>query len=768
MARFVVVAFAVLASCASSVGGNVVRTGIPDLEDTLRAAQSGEHVPELVGHLSFLQVAEDDDLQELKKQLTAMKTKVEAEQDEEKESKRMLLEESKKANESKRALDRLQEQNQRMEKESERKDLVLAEVQKRLGAGASPSLMAFASSVSRVEALATARKLGAAKKEVEELQEEKMEAQEKLKDQQVALTKLNKDIQEHTRSVDHMKARNEELGVMVSDMGKAESRKVKEVNAESDHIRSYFTSLDKELKKAREKKADLDAQLAQFEVQRKNEEERFNTEVAEVKDVAKQVEDANRDFKNAKMEIRVIESQIQEQQQNVSEKQAALDRANREYDQEKHAAAAGEAEFVKLTHEVDSKQKEVADKQQQLAEIQSKAKAAKLLLDKEQQKTAEAQQRFQKDMSDLEAKAQKDAAQAEVDFQSAKKSLEAAAQAAEKNFAAQLQNYQKQQEGEIEKAKLDAEESRRKETIRRREAAQEQLLNISQQLDDAKSESVQQGRLEKSLRHQLSNAKAEEANKLGSYRLTMVDLEKRLELDRQRSNSKVQKAKNDLATLQDEVLSDEQAVKSKKEEFAKMQQEASEMEMKATEARTETATEVKHIKAKIRAAVAMEKKGREMLQHTAHLEAEKLRKQIMSEKGMEEEQVGALKDQLKVLEQNEEKKAKVRKTAKAEEASHKEQKGKNVKLKAGAKHEEKIVKANQKEQKDKGDKLKAKTKHEEKVMKEHKGKNDVLKAGAKQKENIGKEKGKSDKLKAGAKSQARNGKASKKSFLAKE
>eukprot|EP00931_Biecheleriopsis_adriatica_P111903 TRINITY_DN8637_c0_g2_i2.p1 TRINITY_DN8637_c0_g2~~TRINITY_DN8637_c0_g2_i2.p1 ORF type:complete len:754 (-),score=302.37 TRINITY_DN8637_c0_g2_i2:211-2472(-) len=753
MARFVVVAFAVLASCASSVGGNVVRTGIPDLEDTLRAAQSGEHVPELVGHLSFLQVAEDDDLQELKKQLTAMKTKVEAEQDEEKESKRMLLEESKKANESKRALDRLQEQNQRMEKESERKDLVLAEVQKRLGAGASPSLMAFASSVSRVEALATARKLGAAKKEVEELQEEKMEAQEKLKDQQVALTKLNKDIQEHTRSVDHMKARNEELGVMVSDMGKAESRKVKEVNAESDHIRSYFTSLDKELKKAREKKADLDAQLAQFEVQRKNEEERFNTEVAEVKDVAKQVEDANRDFKNAKMEIRVIESQIQEQQQNVSEKQAALDRANREYDQEKHAAAAGE---------------EVADKQQQLAEIQSKAKAAKLLLDKEQQKTAEAQQRFQKDMSDLEAKAQKDAAQAEVDFQSAKKSLEAAAQAAEKNFAAQLQNYQKQQEGEIEKAKLDAEESRRKETIRRREAAQEQLLNISQQLDDAKSESVQQGRLEKSLRHQLSNAKAEEANKLGSYRLTMVDLEKRLELDRQRSNSKVQKAKNDLATLQDEVLSDEQAVKSKKEEFAKMQQEASEMEMKATEARTETATEVKHIKAKIRAAVAMEKKGREMLQHTAHLEAEKLRKQIMSEKGMEEEQVGALKDQLKVLEQNEEKKAKVRKTAKAEEASHKEQKGKNVKLKAGAKHEEKIVKANQKEQKDKGDKLKAKTKHEEKVMKEHKGKNDVLKAGAKQKENIGKEKGKSDKLKAGAKSQARNGKASKKSFLAKE
>ncbi|CAJ1417364.1 unnamed protein product [Effrenium voratum] len=206
--------------------------------------------------VSFLQVDSEDDLAAVQKELAEVKAKIQEEQKEGQNSNRHLLEESRELVASQRRLSQLREHAKRLEREAKSKDGALLAAEKKLSG--EHAAQAGARNANKPQALAMARKIGAARQEVRQLKADRQELLEKLRSQQEALDKVSLDIKRHSDSVAALKERSKNLEEMMANMDKADEKQLQKATSESQRIQSFFASMDKELQKARARKAELE------------------------------------------------------------------------------------------------------------------------------------------------------------------------------------------------------------------------------------------------------------------------------------------------------------------------------------------------------------------------------------------------------------------------------------------------------------------------------------------------------------------------------
>ncbi|CAE7769970.1 COMT, partial [Symbiodinium pilosum] len=257
--------------------------------------------------------------------------------------------------------------------------------------------------------------------------------------QQQALDKVNFEIKQHSENVAQLKERSQNLEEMMANMDQADALQVQKATQESERIQSFFASMNKEIEKAKDKKADLDARIAQLNVQKYKEEKRAKNQEQEARSVAMEVEQATSELQSVKQEISQLNGQIKQQQAKEDKVQTELQKEQARYQQELKDRAVRDQQIDGLTIELAAKSKEASKLEAQYIKLQRKARAAKRLLEKEKAKAKEQEKEAQ---AQLQQEKEKAAAQARDDAAEVKKvqeMLAKEAKIAKESFAEEVQ-----------------------------------------------------------------------------------------------------------------------------------------------------------------------------------------------------------------------------------------------------------------------------------------------------------------------------------------
>jgi len=621
---------------------------------------SEEHVKDLTKQLkeakarapaapmSFLQLASasEDELAATQKELAEVKSKIRAAQQSGRDANAKLAIESRSVLVTQRELSQFRERNKRLEKEAKRSDAAFLKAQQKLGA---PDAVAFASGGAH-QALATARKIGAAKEEVQQLQMDRAELLAKLSSQQQALEKMNFEIKQHSDNVARLRERSENLEEIMTNMDKADAVQVDKATQESQRIQSFFASMNKEIQKAKDKKADLDARIASLQSQRSREELRAKNQAEEAREVANEVEQANSELHSVREEINKLHSQIGEQQQKEEKMKGELLKERIRYQQELKDKTIRDQQIDGLATELAAKSKEASSLEAQYIKLQRKERAAKRLLEKEKAKAKEQELAAQKQIEQEKEHAEEQVKEDAKKLQHVQEMLQKEAILAKEGFDEEVKQVEARHKKEVQEQehKIAQQVELEKGQVAEKVAHLEVELRHEQKI--ARDQAAAAAQKEEEMRRELKKTKEAEEEKVRAYRKSMTDLEASLQEQRKASMGKVQEAKLSLQQVQDEVVAVEQALAAKKEELARVEKEAKSAEERANLAEHQEQEQEKHLQAKLQAANLMERRGKTALQRQAEHQAAKLRKMIQDEKAMEQEQVSELEAEIRQAE----------------------------------------------------------------------------------------------------------------------
>ena len=93
-----------------------------------------------------------------------------------------------------------------------------------------------------------------------------------------------------------IESRCRDLREMMRNMDKADQKQLHQATAESQRIQPLFASVDQDLRKAQQKKAEPNAKVVEILYQREKEEQRAKNEESEEKFIGSEVEDAEKEL----------------------------------------------------------------------------------------------------------------------------------------------------------------------------------------------------------------------------------------------------------------------------------------------------------------------------------------------------------------------------------------------------------------------------------------------------------------------------------------
>lgn len=285
------------------------------------------------------------------------------------------------------------------------------------------------------------------------------------------------------------------------------------------------------------------------------------------------------------------------------EQQLSMDEANIMEDQlmaKQQAHQDRKKQKSKLKAEVDDRkqEKDVSVMMQRYQNLVIKAKTAKALLPKEEKKAKEEVERFRKKHEDEENRAEQQ--------------ILTEAKLQKDTMTAQVASYQ------------------------------QQLLEEKQKEKEAPVAFAR----EAEVRQAMKKIKQEEKKKLEEYQQEMQRLDQQLDEQKKVSAQKIEAARSDVQSLQQEVLEEEEDLKAKQAALQREQEQASQMEDKAMQEEKLEATKERELQEKVKESLDEEEKGKLVLQRQAYSQVAKLRKMISAEEALEKEQVEALERQI--------------------------------------------------------------------------------------------------------------------------
>jgi len=507
---------------------------------------------------SFLQLSasEAEEIAEMKKELADVKSKISKERREGQLTQEKLMASSRQVEATQKKLKKLQEAKKRHPGKAAKKTPVVA----------------------------MGKKVGAARQELAQLKVQRQELRKQLRDQQEALDHVNLDVKRYSEHVKQLKSRSHDLQEMMKNMQLADKKQLKQATAESHRIQKMFASVDQELQKARAKKAQLDAKVAQVAYERKKEEQRAKNEESEAKTIGAEVDQAENELHQVKQEITKLNVEIFQEQQKAQAAEKTMREEQQKYQEELKTKQLREEQVQKMMALLTTKDEAMTSLEGRFSKLQRKAKAAQQLLDKEEKKAELQEQAAQKQLENERKQAEKIEKEETLKLQKVKQQLEEEAEKARKAFDDQVQLMRKRNDKEVQEEKHKI----------------EQKVTLEQ--------------------HQI--------------------MEKV-------SNEKVNKAKMKLQKLQEEVIGEEEALGTKKLELQRVLREAKDMESRAKTQEAAESQEENLLEAKLKAASVMEHKGKTALQRQAEHQAAELQKLIVQQKEMEQKQVSALEKQIK-------------------------------------------------------------------------------------------------------------------------
>ncbi len=151
-------------------------------------------------------------------------------------------------------------------------------------------------------------------------------------------------------------------------------------------------------KGTQQKKAELDAKVVQIFYQREKEEQRAKNEEFEAKFIGLDVEDGEKELHQVKQEITKLNAQIFEEQQKAQSADKAIREGQEKYQVELKTKALREQQKKTMTALLAGKDEAISSLEGRFYKLKREAKAAKQLLEKEEEKAAQQEQAAEKEM----------------------------------------------------------------------------------------------------------------------------------------------------------------------------------------------------------------------------------------------------------------------------------------------------------------------------------------------------------------------------------
>ena len=427
---------------------------------------------------------------------------------------------------------------------------------------------------------AMGKKIEAAKQELMHLMSRK-----KLQERQEALDRVNLDAKCHAENVEELKSRSPNLKEMMRNMDKADQEQLHQATAESQRIQQLFASVDQELRKGRSRRRQNSMQRwCRSFYQREKEEQRAKNEEFEAKFIGLDVEDGEKELHQVKQEITKLNAQIFEEQQKAQSADKAIREEQEKYQVELKTKALREQQKKTMTALLAGKDEAISSLEGRFYKLKREAKAAKQLLEKEEEKAAQQEQAAEKEM---EIKR--------------RKRLEGEGKLIEVGWSETTVEWRgrESEEGLRRTGGADAKKTCQRDPKRskskRRENTEKQVKQEKENYGKggqtwkgvvARARCCQRaglcGRRGRAVATETAADQREEDQRMQRCHKQMQDLEQNLDKQRKASAEKVKMAKMKLQNLQDEVIGEEKAPMSKK--LQRVIHEAKVMEVKANAA----------------------------------------------------------------------------------------------------------------------------------------------------------------------------------------